>query len=133
MAVVALGGVGITQRTDLSVEGVLVAVKLVHMAIAAIGRHRQFEGVARSVGDAVCRVAIGADCGLCQQLLAVFLAVHRAQVGLKLLGMATGAADRWNLQAPLCALRAPLGRDVETVCVVTVVTPRIGLIPLRCN
>ena len=127
MAVVALGSVGIAQRTDLTVEGVLVRIELVHMAVAAIGRNGQLESVARSVGDGVRGMAVRADGRLRQQFLAVFLAVHGSQIGFELLGMAACAADRRNLQTPLRALRTVLGRHAEAVRVVAAVASRIGL------
>ena len=127
MAVVALGRIGIAQRTDLAVEGVLVGVEFLDVAVAATGRYRQLEGVARGVGDAVRRVAVGADGCLRQQFFAVFLTVDGGQIGFQLFGMAGSAADGRNLQTPLGALRAALGRDVEAVRVVAAVARGIGL------
>ena len=71
-------------------------------------------------------VAIRADGGVGQQLLADFLSVHRAQIGFQLFGVAGAAANARDAQAPLVVLRCAFGWYIETVGVMAAVARCVG-------
>jgi hypothetical protein len=58
MAVVTLGGIGITQRYDLAVVSRFVGLQLFFVAIAALRGHSQLERVTGTASDPMGAMAV---------------------------------------------------------------------------